>query len=172
MTLEPDRVTSRDASNAFSGAPLPAVALGAAGLIPFVALAAGIVVFPDPNLSYFLGWLTQYGALIASFTGALQWGLMMRDPQAAPPTQWAAYGWSVCPAMIAWVALQLPQYDGVYLLAALFVLCLIMDWRFITRLAARDAAPRWYLPLRIALTAGAVASLGVAGFVLSGHASH
>ena len=171
MTLGPDRATSRDASNAFSRAPLPAVALGAAGLVPFVALAAGIVIFPDPNLSYFLGWLTQYGALIASFTGALQWGLIMRDPHAPPPAQWAAYGWGVCPALIAWVALQLPQYDGVYLLAALFVLCLIMDWRFIAGLSARNALPRWYLSLRIVLTVGAVSSLGVAGFVLSGHAS-
>ena len=148
--------------------PLPALVLGAGGLLPFFALATGIALFPDPNLSWYLGWLTQYGALIVTFVGALQWGLMMRMPQADTGEQWAAFGWSVCPSLIAWVALQLPQYEGVYLLAALFVLCLLMDWRF----ARRHALPAWFLRLRVALTTGAVLSLGVAGWVLAGHGGH
>lgn len=145
--------------------PLPALLLGGAGLLPFFALAAGIAFFPEPNLSYFLGWLTQYAALIASFVGALQWGLAAGDASASDADRWAAFGWSVCPALIAWVALQLPQYEGVYLLAGLFVLCLLMDWRF----ARRHALPAWFLRLRIALTAGAVASLTLAGWILAGH---
>jgi hypothetical protein len=148
--------------------PLPALVLGAGGLVPFFALATGIALFPEPNLSYFLGWLTQYGALIVSFVGALQWGLAMRMPQADGGEQWAAFGWSVCPALVAWVALQLPQYEGVYLLAALFVVCLLMDWRF----ARRHALPAWFMRLRVALTTGAVLSLGIAGWVLAGHGGH
>lgn len=148
--------------------PLPALLLGAGGLLPFFALAAGIVLFPDPNLSWYLGWLTQYGALIASFVGALQWGLAMRVGQAGGGDEWAAFGWSVCPALLAWVALQLPQYEGVYLLAGLFVVCLLMDWRF----ARRHALPGWFMRLRVALTAGAVLSLCVAGWVLAGHGGH
>ncbi len=105
-----------------SSIPLPALIIGAAGLLPFFALAGGIMSFPEPNLSYYLGWLTQYGALIVTFVGALQWGLVMRSPLADSSEQWAAFGWSVCPALIAWLALQLPQYEGVYLLAALFIL--------------------------------------------------
>ena len=46
-----------------SAIPRPALFLGLAGLIPFAGLAAGIVFYPEPNLSYFLGWLVQYGAL-------------------------------------------------------------------------------------------------------------
>ena len=148
--------------------PVPALVLGAGGLLPFIALATGIVFFPDPNLSYFLGWLTQYAALIVSFVGALQWGLIMRVPAAGVGEQWSAFGWSVCPALIAWVALQMPQYEGLYLLAALFMLCLIMDWRF----ARRHRLPRWFMRLRLALTAGAVSSLVVAGWILAGHSVH
>lgn len=151
-----------------SSIPLPALIIGAAGLLPFFALAAGIMLFPEPNLSYYLSWLTQYGALIVSFVGALQWGLVMRSAQAGVGLQSAAFGWSVCPALIAWVALQLPQYEGIYLLAALFVLCLMMDWRF----ARRHALPRWFMRLRGALTAGAVLSLSLAGLVLAGHGGH
>ena len=156
------------ASQADRSIPLPALVIGAAGLLPFFALAAGIMLFPEPNLSYYLGWLTQYGALIVTFVGALQWGLVMRSSPADSGEQWAAFGWSVCPALIAWVALQLPQYEGVYLLAALFVLCLIMDWRF----ARRHALPRWFMRLRIMLTTGAVLSLALAGLVLAGHGGH
>ena len=78
--------------------PLPALIIGAAGLLPFFALATGILLFPEPNLSHYLGWLTQYGALIVTFVGALQWGLAMRSPLADNGEQWAAFGWSVCPA--------------------------------------------------------------------------
>ena len=148
--------------------PLPALLLGAGGLIPLAGLAAGIVFYPDPNLSYFLGWLVQYGALIASFTGALQWGLAMQTVDAPEPERWAAFGWSVCPALIAWVALQLPQYAGCYLLAVLFCVCWLMDWRF----ARRHALPGWYMKLRSGLTTGAVLSLAIAGLVLAGHGTH
>ena len=148
--------------------PTPALILGVRGLLPFAFLAIGIAAFPDPNLSYFLGWLVQYGALIASFVGALQWGLVVRDPNLSSHDQWSAFGWSVCPALIAWVALQLPQYAGCYLLALLFVVCWLMDWRF----AQRHALPVWYMRLRTVLTGGAVLSLGVAGMVLAGHAGH
>ena len=148
--------------------PLPALIFGAGGLLPFFALAAGIAFNPEPNLSYYLGWLVQYGALIVSFVGALQWGLAMQSPVAGTTEQWAAFGWSVCPALIAWVALQLPQYEGVYLLAALFALCLLMDWRF----ARRHALPRWFMRLRIVLTLGAITTLSLAGLVLAGHGAH
>ena len=148
--------------------PTPAVVLGIGGLLPFALLTLGIVIYPDPNLSYFLGWLVQYGALIASFVGALQWGHVMRDPTINLPDQWSALSWGVCPALIAWIALQLPQYSGCYLLALLFVVCWVMDWRF----ARRHALPSWYMRLRTLLTAGAVLSLGVAGLVLAGHVGH
>jgi hypothetical protein len=147
--------------------PLAALVFGVGGLIPFAALAIGIVAFPEPNLSYFLGWLTQYGALIASFIGALQWGMALTLPM-TQAQQTAAFAWSVCPALIAWIALQLPQYEGCYLLAALFLLCLWMDARF----ARTHAVPRWYMKLRIILTSGAFISLAVASAVLAGVGSH
>lgn len=148
--------------------PTPALLLGIGGLLPFALLTIGIVAYPDPNLSYFLGWLVQYGALIASFVGALQWGLVVRTPTITGPDQWSALSWGVCPALIAWIALQLPQYAGCYLLALLLVVCWVMDWRF----ARRHALPRWYMRLRTFLTAGAVLSLGIAGLVLAGHMGH
>ena len=43
-----------------SAIPRPALFLGLAGLIPFAGLAAGIVFYPEPNRSYFLGWLVRH----------------------------------------------------------------------------------------------------------------
>ena len=151
-----------------STTPAPALILGFAGLLPFALLTAGIVWYPEPNLSYFLGWLVQYGALIAAFVGALQWGLVMQSGNQSAIEQRAAFGWSVCPALIAWVALQLPQYAGCYLLTMLFAVCWLMDLRF----SRRHALPAWYMRLRSLLTAGAMLSLGIAGLVLAGHGAH
>lgn len=151
-----------------SAIPAPAQILGLAGLLPFALLTAGIVWYPEPNLSYFLGWLVQYGALIASFVGALQWGLVMQSGNRSGSEQWAAFGWSVCPALVAWVALQLPQYTGCYLLTMLFAVCWLMDLRF----SRQHRLPGWYMRLRSLLTVGAMLSLGIAGLILAGHGQH
>lgn len=136
--------------------PMPtAVAwLGYGGLLPFVALA----------LVPWLGaaWAERalqaqlaYGAVILSFVGALHWGLAMADNALDSAARSARYGWSVVPALLAWVALLLPGAAGLWLLAAGFVLHWGQDWRH----ARAAGVPAWYLPLRARLTGVATASV-------------
>ena len=96
--------------------------------------------------------------VILSFVGALHWGYAVRDA-AENEDAWLRYGWSVVPALIAWVCLLLPAGDGVIGLAVALVGCLLVDERWATRVTI----PEWMLPLRRVLTAGAAGSLLVAG---------
>lgn len=133
--------------------PRPAVVLGFAGLIPFVicALAAWIIWFPW----YFLAIELQtfYAACILSFLGAVHWGLAMAGYGAARGAEagamsWQRLGWSVGPALLAWIALAFVPKFGLPLLIAGFCAMFFGD------LKAIDAgyAPPWYRDLRKPLT--------------------
>lgn len=119
--------------------------LGYAGLIPFVGLAGAVWVV-DVHHQEAAAWaLLAYGATIASFIGALHWGLVMRSP--AQQT-WGPLGWGVLPSLVAWLALLLDVYIGLWLLAALLVLCYGVDRKAYPRLGAQG-----WLGMRLALTA-------------------
>lgn len=133
----------------------PALALGAGGLLPFFALAALQWLTSDPR---WLPMLAGYGAVILSFVGALHWGYAVRDAPLGPEA-WLRYGWSVLPALLAWVCLMLPPAAGVLLLAGGLLGCLAID----ERLARRIGSPAWLMRLRRVLTAGGAASLLLAG---------
>lgn len=137
-------------------APPSALALGAAGLVPFVGLAALVLA----GRTELFGVATRpallaYGAIIASFLGGIRWGLAaerglgLRD-----------YGLSVLPSLLAWAALALPApWDlrgiGVVVLA----------WGLVDQdLPRRGVAPRWLGRLRLALSAVAGLSLLAAGW--------
>ena len=122
--------------------------LGYGGLIPFVGLALAIWLWPvyqDKAASALLG----YGATIASFLGAIYWGLIMRDPQGQSRSLLA---WGVVPSLVAWAALMLPASSGLLLIALLLWACLAVDRVVYTRSGLRA-----WLPMRFLLTA--VASL-------------
>jgi hypothetical protein len=129
--------------------------LGYAGLVPFVAGAVLVWGLAEPAAVRVLSAqaLAAYAALIASFLGGVHWGAAMR--QAAPPPTWLA--WGVTPSLLAWPALLLPPGPGLALLAALLVLCWLVDRRLYP---AQDLA-RW-LPLRLRLSAVAAVSCAVA----------
>jgi hypothetical protein len=129
--------------------------LGYAGLIPFLVCAAVLSLADDP------GWrglatdmLRYYAAVIASFLGAVHWGMAaQRDDRYTR----ARLHWGVTPALIAWVLLAVePGSIALLGFAALFVLILIVD-RFI--LPALDAT---YRALRVQLSVIVVLSLLVA----------
>ncbi|KAG0630444.1 hypothetical protein M758_1G178300 [Ceratodon purpureus] len=70
----------------FGAVPFPALVLGVAGLIPFVALAppfAQMIPLPDFMAVGHANAQAAYGASIVSFLGAIHWGLAMAD-YAAP----------------------------------------------------------------------------------------
>lgn len=134
--------------------PPSALLLGAAGVIPFAALAllmaiggAGLLA-PEQAERV----LRLYGALILSFMGGAQWGLASasaRRPSAR------ALAVSVLPALFAWATFLIPSRPGLLALAAAFLALMLYDlWT-----VSRGEAPAWYGRLRVGLTLAVVASL-------------
>ncbi len=111
-----------------TGTPLPrwAARLGYAGLIPFVALAAAAWLAPVTHRTQAAFALLAYGATIASFLGAIHWGLAMRGPLTPQP---GPFVWGVFPSLVAWVALLLPLSQGLVTMALLLGICLAVDRR-------------------------------------------
>lgn len=122
-----------------------AIALGAAGALPFVGLGIGLWLLPAPQAAWSLGALIAYGAVILSFLGGIHWGIAL---QSGSPRRFAI---SVVPSLLAWLALLLPSTLALSLLIVCLVAQLVLDLQ--VRLAA------WFRLLRLALTATAAGSL-------------
>ena len=124
--------------------------MGYGGLIPFVGLSLAIW-FANPAYRVFSSLaLLGYGAVIASFLGALHWGMAMRHASAQSFT---ALGWGVAPSLLAWVALMLPPSMGLMLIAGVLWACFLAD-----RLVYRRCGAQARLPMRFVLTIVASAS--------------
>jgi hypothetical protein len=124
--------------------------LGFGGLVPFVGLAAVLWLAPQASGPLVAFALLGYGATIASFLGAIHWGLVMRDGTASPT---ASLLWGVLPSLLAGVALLLGPAPGLVLIAALLWAC----WAVDRALYPRHRLQGW-LPLRWRLTLVASAS--------------
>jgi hypothetical protein len=124
--------------------------LGFAGLLPFVLLALGTWVAEAGQRAFAGLALAGYGAVIASFLGAIHWGLVMRDAQ---KQSLALLGWGVTPSLLAWVALMLSPPAGLLLIAAVLWMCFAVDRVVYPRFQAQG-----WLPMRLALTCIASAS--------------
>lgn len=137
-------------------APKPALILGFAGLIPFVGAAAA-VWFIEPLLTlYVIDAQIHYAGVIASFLGAVHWGLALAERHApTEPDLWRRYGWGVTPALAGSVATQL-YFE--FALAAL-ILILVAVYFYDSAAAAKGELPGWYKSLRKPLTIGAILSL-------------
>lgn len=138
-------------------APAPVLAFALGGLLPFVGLAALGMSAPGTLRLFWLATLAQYGAVILAFVGALQWGYAVTG-QATGVHAWIRYGWSVLPALVGCLSLQLPVWTGLRAQAVALIVSVTVDRAF----AARYAAPVWLMPLRYLLTAVAAACLFVA----------
>jgi len=149
----------------FRAVPFPALILGMAGLIPFVALAPPLAhMLPLPALVAAHPTEAQalYGASIVSFLGAIHWGLAMAD-YAAPGKGGVAsmtlmtmrYVWSVVPSLLSCTALLLPGSAKFALLISSLWMVLGMDFIF----ARLKLVPLWFLSLRWPLTLVASVSM-------------
>ena len=124
--------------------------LGHAGLIPFVGLA-GLMWLVAGDVHAFVAMaLSAYAATIAAFLGGIHWGMGL--PLDAPARRFHLV-WGVVPSLVAWVALLMPAFAGLPLLALLLVVCYGVD----RRTWAQWGWSAW-LPLRARLTAVAVLS--------------
>lgn len=147
MSLSP---TDPAAPTTASAPPPLALALGYAGLLPFLAGALLTwIVRPDAH-PYVTDALAKYAALIATFLGGMHWGLVLR-PAGGEPS--ARLGWGVAVMLAAWVAVLMPPYAGLALLGALLVACYLVDRR-----AYAAAGAAGWLTLRFRLSAVAALS--------------
>jgi hypothetical protein len=129
---------------------LLATRLGYAGLIPFVLLAALLWIVHTDLRSWLTIALTSYAALIATFLGGIHWGIAAQRPHHEQPFH---YIWGVAPSLIAWLALIMPAYAGLPLVAALLIVCYLVD-----RKAYATAGWSAWLPMRLRLTTVAALS--------------
>ena len=143
--------------------PRPALALGLAGLIPFVWGAASLyspaiadlgqqILGPAPRLNAD-GLVLTYGIVILSFMSGVLWGFATRaEAQAA-----IGYGLSVVPALWAFFMVGGGPVSAAINLMAGFAGLLMLDWLF----WVQGLAPPWWMRLRVMLTAVVLASLAV-----------
>jgi hypothetical protein len=140
-----------------------AVVLGIGGLIPFVVLAWLCVRTAAASGEYEHA-LLMYGASIASFVGAVHWGLVLREP-IATRRHLVQLAWSVVPSLAAWaVTISGEPRAALVRLAIVLAFCWAVDamfWR-------GRAIPAWYFGLRSLLTAVAAVSLALAGVAGTG----
>ena len=154
------------------------VALGLAGAIPFVALAAPLApalggyvpagLFPVERRAEAQA---KYGAAIVSFLGGMHWGFAgagFAEAGAAAGAGASAaakealllagparFAWSVVPSLLAWPALMCATPYALVAVAASLAATLAADAGF----AAKKLMPRWLMPLRFGLTGVAVLGL-------------
>lgn len=134
-----------------------ALALGYAGLTPFVGLVLAIWFSDASDRVRSVAALVAYGATILSFLGAIHWGLVMRTVTEQSKSLLA---WGVVPSLVAWVALLLDPAAGLWLVATALWACFMVD---------RVVYPKFgvgaWLPMRLALTS--IASLSCVAGALS-----
>jgi hypothetical protein len=159
--------------------PRPALVLGLGGLIPLYAALAGCWLLPVLESVRALQALVGYGAVILSFLGGIQWGLALAghgagqgagQGGAAGPDQrqaslgWVRLGWSIFPALLAWVSLLAGDSQiGLGILAAGFAIQMRRD----IQSARLGWMPAWFLPLRRVLTIGVLLALLAAALRLA-----
>lgn len=141
--------------------PARPLALGLAGLAPFIALGLAVALQHPRILGLDAAFaLTAYGAIILSFLGGVHWGLAMRHPSAE--TRARLYVLAVAPPLAAWAGLIVGGAPGLATLA----ICLAAHGGVDALLATRFAAPRWYPRLRLLLSTIATIAVMAAAAVI------
>ena len=145
--------------------PRPALWLGLAGLLPFLW---GVGTLVSPALAEltlrsigprFVGpyVLIAYGTVILCFMSGVLWGFVAR----AEEGRWRGYALSVLPALWAFFFVGGGPTQALWALLTGFVVLLVMDMQF----GQWGLTPRWWMRLRLILTAGVVVCLAL-GLVL------
>ena len=130
--------------------------LAYAGLTPFYVLAVAALLLGDRLAASAILLLLAYAAVIASFLGAVHWGLAMAGPELSGRMLLR----SVLPALAGWAIVMLyvlypVAWPPIVLAIALFVALYVHD-----RNAARTGlAPGWYAVMRAPLSILVVAAL-------------
>ncbi|WP_090132413.1 DUF3429 domain-containing protein [Limnohabitans sp. Rim11] len=127
--------------------------LAYAGLLPFMGLSV-LLWLVDPDLHPFVALaLAGYGASIVSFLGGIHWGIGFRNASRMHNAPLFNFGWGVVPSLLAWIAITMPAYAGLPLLALILGLCYAVD-----RKTYPEAGLEEWLPMRLHLTVVAAIS--------------
>jgi Protein of unknown function (DUF3429) len=143
-----DRIFARQ------GIPFTALALGGAGLIPFLlaALSQWVELRSIPQeFGYRAGVI--YAAIILSFLGGIRWGAALARPEGE--RQSMEFAGSNVAALAGWLALLLPPVPCLSLLIAGFLLQGLWD----LMASEEGTLPLWFGVLRTWLSAIAVVCL-------------
>ncbi len=141
MTQTAETTQATQATQTAAALPL---FLGYLALLPFVAAAAATWLGPVAWRATAGQGLAVYAAVVASFIGAIHWGLAFTQERPAP-TLWL---WGVLPSIVAALAALAPPANGLWVLAAVLVACYAVD----RRVYPQQQVAQW-LPLRLRLTA-------------------
>ena len=103
---------------------------------------------------------STYSLSILSFLGAVHMGSALTQSPSTLKTR-AMLAWSVCPSLIAWGAVNLPEDNPAVPPRAAYM---VLSAGFLAALVADRAAglPAWYLRMRVPLTALVLGSHAVA----------
>ncbi len=127
--------------------------LAYAGLLPFMGLSV-LLWLVDPDLHPFVALaLAGYGASIVSFLGGIHWGIGFRNASRMHNAPLFNFGWGVVPSLLAWIAITMPAYAGLPLLALILGLCYAVD-----RKTYPEVGLEKWLPMRLHLTVVAAIS--------------
>ncbi len=127
--------------------------LAYAGLLPFMGLSV-LLWLVDPDLHPFVALaLAGYGASIVSFLGGIHWGIGFRNASRMHNAPLFNFGWGVLPSLLAWIAITMPAFAGLPLLALILGLCYAVD-----RKTYPEAGLEEWLPMRLHLTVVAAIS--------------
>ncbi|MGG7567528.1 DUF3429 domain-containing protein [Rhodovulum sp. DZ06] len=133
--------------------PLPAMILGAAGLIPFVSLAISIHMGAAIWADHATQAVLVYGAVILSFMGGCRWGFACAGLGDGP--RFWPLAVSVAPALLAWGAALVGDKAGLLMLSGGLLLLFVAD----EELTRTGGAPEWWSALRAPLSVIAALSL-------------
>ena len=127
--------------------------LAYAGLTPFVGLAV-LLWLVHPDLHPFVALaMTGYGASIVSFLGGIHWGIGFRNVSRMHNAPLFNFGWGVVPSLLAWIAITMPAFAGLPLLAAILFLCYAVDRKTYPEVGLEEWLPmRWHLTWVAALS--------------------
>ncbi|XP_007898066.1 transmembrane protein 69 [Callorhinchus milii] len=132
--------------------PKPAIYLGCAGLIPFIAapliMAVTETYFPEVAFAQI-----TYGASILSFLGGIRWGFAVPENSPAKP-DWLNLGNSVILPLLAWIALV---FNNLTESAVMVIMGLGVALHY--DLSLLPSYPSWFKALRTILTVVATFSL-------------
>ena len=139
--------------------PTAALALGIAGVVPFIVL--GIQALrpgDDAESQRYLLALVGYGAVVLGFLGGIHWGFVLHPaalPEGMTPDQRRDAGrlsLGVLPSLIGWAALLTPLLGIPEVGLAVLIVGFIATVAYEARLADRSSLPAGYLAMRWALS--------------------